>query len=198
MTFLPRRLTVYCGSQPGRDPVYAEAARALGRAMAARGVELVYGGGSIGLMGVCADTVLAGGGKVTGVIPRSLFVREVGHRGLTTCTIVESMHERKAIMVDLADAFVVLPGAFGTLDEMFEVLTWGQLGIHEKPVVLVNVNDYWTPLLAAVDVMVARGFLRKEHRALLNSVSSAEAALDLIAAWKQPFPVEKWLGRDVR
>jgi uncharacterized protein (TIGR00730 family) len=189
------RVAVFCGSAKGEDPVFVEAARALGRGLVARKQELVYGGGSIGLMGALADEVLAQGGSVTGVIPHSLSVREVGHKKLTRIEVVDTMHERKAIMADLAHAFVTLPGGYGTLDETFEALTWGQLGIHAKPIVFVNVKKFWDPLIAAVDHMVATGFLRKPHRELLSVVETPEQALDLIARWRPPHPVEKWLGR---
>ncbi len=178
--------------------MHGEAARALGRGIVERKLELVYGGGSVGLMGIVADEVLSRGGVVRGVIPHSLFVREVGHRGLTECRIVESMHERKQAMADMAHAFVALPGGFGTLDETFEALTWAQLGIHEKPIVLVNVNGFWDHLVAACDRMVSDGFLKQENRDLLCVVPSSEAALDLIARWKPLHDVEKWLSRDQR
>ena len=187
-----KRICVFCGSSPGNDPVYADAARALGRAMVERGLELVYGGGLV------ADEILGRGGVVRGVIPHALFVREVGHRGLTECRIVDSMHERKQAMVDMSDAFVTLPGGYGTLDETFEALTWAQLGIHQKPIVLVNIRGFWDPLVASCDRMVKDGFLRQDNRDLLCVVPSPEAALDLIARWKQPHPVEKWIKRDER
>jgi len=166
--------------------------------MAERGLELVYGGGSVGLMGVVADELLGRGGVVRGVIPHSLFIREVGHRGLTECRIVDSMHERKQIMVDMADAFVTLPGGFGTLDETFECLTWAQLGIHAKPIVLVNVRGFWDPLVATCDRMVALGFLKQENRDLLNVVATPAEALDRVAGWKPLHPVEKWITREER
>ncbi|MBI3724699.1 TIGR00730 family Rossman fold protein [bacterium] len=193
-----RRVAVFCGSQAGDDPAFAETARELARGLVARRLELVYGGGSIGLMGVLADEVLARGGHVIGVIPRTLFVREVGHRALTECRLVETMHERKAIMADLASAFVTLPGGYGTLDETFEALTWGQLGIHSKPVVLVNARGFFGPLVAAVDRAAETGFLSAKHRSLLNVVSTPEAALELISSWKPPFPPEEWLSRETR
>jgi uncharacterized protein (TIGR00730 family) len=187
-----KRVCVFCGSSAGLDPAYAEAARALGRALVERGLELVYGGGSIGLMGACADEVLARGGRVTGVIPRTLFDREVGHRGLTEIHLVDTMHERKALMADMADAFVVLPGAFGTLDESFEILTWAQLGIHAKPIVLVSTGGFWRPLVALIDHMVETGFLKAENRALLNVVATPDEALELALRWKPPVAVERW------
>jgi uncharacterized protein (TIGR00730 family) len=192
------RICVFCGSSPGDDPVFASAARDLGNLMADRGLELVYGGGSVGLMGIVADTLLSRGGVVRGVIPHSLFVREVGHRGLTECKIVDSMHERKQAMADMAHAFLSLPGGYGTLDETFEALTWAQLGIHEKPVVLVNVKGFWDPLVASVDRMVSAGFLKQENRDLLNVAKDPGSALDLIERWKPARPVEKWLTREQR
>ena len=167
MTFLPRRLTVYCGSQPGRDPVYAEAARALGRAMAARGVELVYGGGHVGLMGVVADGVMSAGGRAIGIIPRALARKEVAHAGLSELYVVATMHERKAMMATLGGGFVALPGGLGTLEELFEAWTWSMLGYHTKPVGLLDTNGYWTPLLGLVDHMVQEGFVASWHRELL-------------------------------
>jgi uncharacterized protein (TIGR00730 family) len=192
------RICVFCGSSPGNDPVFAEAGRALGRAMVERKLELVYGGGSIGIMGVVADEILSRGGVVRGVIPHSLFIREVGHRGLTECRIVDSMHERKQAMVDMSDAFVTLPGGYGTLDETFEALTWAQLGIHQKPIVLVNTRGFWDHLVAACDRMVTDGFLKQENRDLLNVVATPVEALDLIGKWKPPHAVEKWITREER
>ena len=193
-----KRVCVFCGSCTGTRAEHAEQARALGRGLVARGHELVYGGGSVGLMGIVADEVLSRNGVVRGVIPHSLFVREVGHRGLTECRVVDSMHERKQAMADLADAFVSLPGGFGTLDETFEALTWAQLGIQAKPIVLVNVAGFWDHLVATCDRMVQEGFLKQENRDLLSVVPASDAALDLIERWKPPQHVEKWLGRDQR
>ena len=159
------RICVFCGSQMGASPRYREAARDFGTLLAGRGLGLVYGGGDVGLMGVLADAVLAAGGHAWGVIPRSLADREVAHAGLTELEIVTSMHERKARMADLADAFVALPGGLGTLDELFEIWTWAQLGIHAKPIGLLNVLGYFDPLLAFLDRTVEEGFVRPEHRA---------------------------------
>ncbi len=172
------RLCVFCGSSPGRRPIYLEAARALGRALAERGHGLVYGGSSIGLMGAAADAALAAGGEVIGVIPRSMVDREIAHERLTMSHVVETMHERKAKMTELSDAFVALPGGHGTLDELFEALTWSQLGIHAKPIGAWNVGGYWTPLLAALDHAVAEGFVRPHDRARLRV---AEGLDDLLA-----------------
>jgi len=162
-----RALCVFCGSNGGHDPAFAEAACAFGRALARRGVALVYGGGRVGLMGVLADAVLAGGGAAIGVIPRALVERELAHPGLTALHVVGSMHARKARMADLADGFVALPGGIGTLEELFEIWTWAQLGEHRKPVALLNSAGYYDPLIAFLESVVAAGFLRAEHRALL-------------------------------
>jgi uncharacterized protein (TIGR00730 family) len=170
------RIAVFCGSRAGAAPAYAEAAATLGDVLARRGCELVYGGAHVGLMGVVADAALAAGGRVTGVIPASMVDRELAHRGLSDLRIVGSMHERKALMASLADAFLVLPGGMGTLDEMCEILTWAQLGIHARPVGLLDVRDYWRGFLAFLDTAVAEGFLRADDRARLR-VSPDPAAL---------------------
>jgi uncharacterized protein (TIGR00730 family) len=188
-----RRLCVFCGSSKGAKPLYADSARRLGERMAARGLGLVYGGGHIGLMGVLADAVLVGGGEAVGVIPRSMVERELAHERLTELHVVDTMHQRKALMADLADGFAALPGGFGTGDELFEILTWAQLGLHEKPVGLLNVAGYFDPLLAWVDRGVAEGFLRPEHRALLRVADGEDALLDLLLeAPAGPAPT-KWL-----
>ncbi len=171
------RLCVFCGSSPGRRPIYVDAAVRLGRALAERGHGLVYGGGSVGLMGTVADAVLEGGGEAIGVIPRSMVDRELAHQRLTALHVVETMHERKAKMVSLSDAFVALPGGHGTLDELFEALTWSQLGIHEKPIGMWNVDGYWDPLLAALDHMSAEGFVRPHDRARLIDERELEPLL---------------------
>lgn len=161
-----RSLCVFCGSNTGSDPRFAAVARDFGALMAKEGIALVFGGGSVGLMGVVADAVLAGGGKAIGVIPRALWDREVGHRNLSELHIVESMHERKAMMASLSDAFVALPGGLGTLEEIFEVWTWAQLGIHAKPVAFLDVGGFYTPLLEFLDRGVDAGFIRPQYRAL--------------------------------
>lgn len=153
-----RRLCVYCGSSPGIDPRYQSAARELGTRLAVAGIELVYGGGRNGLMGIVADAVLAGGGKVTGVIPRHLEGRELAHTGLSELLVVDSMHERKRVMAERADAFAVLPGGIGTLDETVEILSWRQLRLHDKPVVIVDIAGYWSPLVALFEHVVANEF----------------------------------------
>lgn len=162
-----KRICVFCGSQEGNDPVYAENAIAIGKLLVDRGVGLVYGGGKVGLMGHVANAVLVGGGEVMGVIPERLKSREVAHQGLTEMFVVESMHARKAMMAHLSHAFLALPGGWGTMEEMFEILTWTQLRYHTKPIGMLNVNGYYDPLLAFADKAVECGFLRPEHRALL-------------------------------
>jgi uncharacterized protein (TIGR00730 family) len=160
----PNALCVYCGSSNGNHPDYAGQARAFGEEMAHRGIALVYGGGKVGLMGTVADAVLAAGGKVIGVIPRQLVEREVAHPGLTELVVVETMHQRKTRMYELSDAFVALPGGFGTMDEMFEMLTWAQLGLHRYPCAFLDVRGYYTGLRAMMDHMVAEGFVQPGQR----------------------------------
>jgi uncharacterized protein (TIGR00730 family) len=187
-----RRVCVFCGSSTGADPVYADEARRLVRALAARGAGLVFGGGSVGLMGVIADEALAAGAEVIGVIPHGLVVREVAHRGLRDQRVVPTMHARKALMAELADAFVALPGGFGTLEELFEVLTWAQLGIHHKPIGLLNTRGYFDPLLAFVDRAIAAGFVRLEYRRFLVVAESPDAVLDALER-HQPPRVAAWI-----
>jgi uncharacterized protein (TIGR00730 family) len=187
-----KRICVFCGSSPGRDPRHAGAARALGSTLAGRGLELVYGGGSTGLMGLVADATLAAGGTVTGVIPRGLERRELAHRGLTRLEVVASMHERKARMAALADGFVALPGGMGTLEELAEILTWAQLGLHARPVGLLDVAGYYEPLVAFFDRATAEGFLRPEHRRLLAVEREPAALLTRFAAWSPP-AMERWI-----
>jgi uncharacterized protein (TIGR00730 family) len=177
-----RAVCVFCGSSAHADPRYLDAARALGALIARRHVALVYGGGSTGLMGKLADAALARGGRVTGVIPAGLFAREAGHTGLTELREVTSMHERKKLMYDLSDAFVALPGGLGTLEELAEVATWSQLGLHSKPVVLLNVGGFWDPLLAQLDAMARTGLLAPAGRDLIRQARSAERALSVLAA----------------
>ena len=191
-----RRVCVYCGSSPGRRPAYLDQARLLGRLLARRGVGLVYGGASVGLMGAVADAALAGGGEVLGVIPRPLEEREIGHRGLTKLHVVASMHERKQKMADLADAFVAMPGGMGTLEELSETLTWSMLGLHAKPLGLLDVDGYWRPLENFLDHAVAEGFLRAEHRALVLSDADPARLLDRLAAWTPPPRIVKWIDRE--
>ncbi|MGH0035782.1 MAG: TIGR00730 family Rossman fold protein [Myxococcota bacterium] len=190
-----RRVTVFCGSSGGTRPAYLAAARRLGAVLGARGLGLVYGGADVGLMGAVADAALEAGSDVVGVIPESLVRREVAHEGLGDLRVVGSMHERKATMTELGDAFVALPGGLGTLEELFEVLTWAQLGIHSKPVGLLDVDDYFAPLRAMLDHATEEGFVRPEHRAMVASASEADALLDRLGAIPMP-RAEKWLDRD--
>jgi uncharacterized protein (TIGR00730 family) len=173
---------VFCGSAPGENPVFAAAARAFGRLLAARGTTLVYGGGHVGLMGIVADAVLVAGGRVIGVIPERLAERELAHRGLTELFVLPSMHERKAKMASLADAFVALPGGLGTLDELFEIWTWAQLGFHDKPIGLLDVDGFFAPLLELTRHMVEQGFVRAPQLDLVLTERDAEALLDGLEA----------------
>lgn len=186
-------LCVFCGSQPGASPAYAEAATLVGRALAGRGWTLVYGGGRVGLMGTLADAALAAGGKVIGVIPAALVRREVAHQRVTGLEVVGSMHERKARMAELADGFLALPGGIGTLEEWFEAWTWSQLGIHPKPCGLLNVAGYYDPLLAFLDRMTGERFLSSGHRAMAIVDEEIERLLDRLAAY-QPPPVPRWIS----
>jgi uncharacterized protein (TIGR00730 family) len=190
-----RRICVFCGSNTGSDPLYVDAARGLGQLLAREGVALVYGGGSVGLMGEVADSVLGSGGEVIGVIPHALWAREVGHRGLTDLRIVETMHERKAMMADLADAFIALPGGLGTLEEIFEIWTWAQLGLHSKPLGFLDVNGFYAPLMQFLDRAVRERFLRDQHRAIAIIEPEAETLLKRFDTW-QPPRVEKWITRE--
>jgi uncharacterized protein (TIGR00730 family) len=187
-----QRVCVFCGSREGERAVYAEAARATGRALASRGLGLVYGGGGIGLMGQLADAALAAGGEVVGIIPGGLAVREVGHRGVTRLEVVPSMHARKARMAELADAFVALPGGLGTLEELAEIVTWAVLGMHAKPVGLLDVDGYYRPLLAFFDHAVAEGFVAEEHRRFVLTERTPEALLDAFDGFVPPV-VRAWL-----
>lgn len=188
---------VFCGSSPGARPEYREVAVALGSELAARGLRLVYGGASVGLMGAVADAALEAGGEAVGVIPRVLAEKEVMHQGLTELHFVDSMHERKAMLGDLADAFIALPGGFGTFEELLEVLTWAQLGIHRRPCGLLNVGGYYDPLLAMFDRAVEERFVRAEHRGILLAASEPAELLDGFAAY-EPITVGKWLDREQR
>lgn len=193
-----RKVCVFCGSRAGVRPAYAEAARELGLALARRGRGVVYGGGHIGLMGVVADAVLAAGGTIIGVIPQALVDRELAHAGLTELHIVATMHERKARMADLADAFVALPGAFGTADELFEILTWAQLGLHRKPVGLLNVDGFFRPLCDWLDLAVREGFLKPSHRQLLIEADTVDRLVDGIEGFTSLPPEPKWLEPENR
>jgi len=185
---------VFCGSSPGARPSYGAAADALGRALARQGRTLVYGGGNVGLMGAIADAALAAGGRVIGVIPRHLVDREVAHAALSELRVVESMHERKQMMADLADTFVLLPGGLGSLEEFFEIWTWGQLGLHRKPYGLLNVERYFDPLLDFLDHAVAERFVRPLHRSLLLVDDEPERLLARLDA-HEPAPAVKWIDR---
>jgi len=187
-----RTLCVFCGSSRGKRPEYVEMAQALGREMAARGLGLVFGGSSIGMMGALADAELAAGGEVTGVLPRGLFRREVAHTGLTRMLEVDSMHERKALMIELSDGFIALPGGFGTYDELFEVVTWAQIGLHSKPIGLLDVCDFFAPLLAMVAHAAEEGFLPSAHRNLLLREETPTAMLDRLQSYTPPDMPDKW------
>jgi uncharacterized protein (TIGR00730 family) len=185
-------ICVFTGSNPGRNPAFAGAARAFGRLIGERGIALVFGGGRVGLMGQVADGCLAAGGSVTGVIPRALQEREVGHDGLSELHVVETMHERKALMASLSDAFVALPGGIGTCEELFEVWTWAQLGQHAKPVGLLNVAGFYDPLIGFIGRMIGDGFLRADHAGILKVETDGAALLAALAAYEPP-PVHKWI-----
>ena len=186
------RLCVFCGSASGVRPAYLAAARELGRLLGERGAGLVYGGASVGLMGALADAALAAGAEVDGVIPRALVEREIAHAGLTRLHVVEGMHARKARMAELADAFVALPGGLGTLEELFEVWTWAQLGVHDKPLALLDVDGYFAPLLAFLAHAEAEGFVRPAHRAALVAERDPAALIQAIRAYEPP-KVDKWI-----
>ncbi len=188
---------VFCGSCPGNDPDYAAAAQELGRTLAGRGTTLVYGGGHVGLMGVVADAALGAGGEVIGVMPRSLVDREIGHTNLTKLHVVRSMHERKALMSELSEGFIALPGGNGTLEEFFEVLTWAQLGEHAKPCGLLNVAAYYDPLLAVFDQMVDRAFLKREHREIVLVEEDPSSLLERFEGYEPPTTI-KWIGPSER
>jgi uncharacterized protein (TIGR00730 family) len=183
---------VFCGSQSGANPAYAAAARGLGAELARRGLGLVYGGGRVGLMGELALAALSAGGRVVGVIPHALSAKEIALAEATELVVVDTMHARKALMADRSDAFVALPGGFGTCDELFEILTWAQLGIHRKPIGLLNVNGFFTPLLGWLDHVVAEGLLKPKHRELLLVADTVPELLDRLAAWRPGPEVVKW------
>ena len=187
-----KRICVFAGSSAGARPDYVTAAAELGRVLAARSIGLVYGGARVGLMGAVADAVLAGGGEVTGVIPRALVEKEVAHSGLTDLRVVTSMHQRKALMADLSDAFIALPGGWGTLDEMFEILTWAQLGLHRKPCGLLNALGYFERLLSFLDHTMEQGFVRREYGSLLSVAHAPASLLDALQS-QTPVAVEKWI-----
>ncbi len=192
-----KRICVFCGSSSGNRPEYRVAAEELGAELVRRNIGLVYGGGNVGLMGIIADAVLRAGGEAVGVIPENLMAREVGHTGLTKLHVVRSMHERKALMADLSDAFIAMPGGFGTLEEFCEVVTWAQLGLHTKPCGILNVLGYYTPLLRMFDHAVEERFLKPENRALVLARESAAELVRALEEWR-PVRVEKWLDRETR
>ncbi|MFC3126974.1 TIGR00730 family Rossman fold protein [Pseudoroseomonas globiformis] len=192
-----KRVCVFCGSNPGLNPAYASAARALGRAIAARGLGLVYGGGHVGLMGIVADAAMREAAEVIGIIPETLMRREVGHGAITDLRVVSTMHERKAMMADLSDGFIVLPGGIGTLEEAVEAFTWTQLGIHDKGLVFLDTAGYWQRMGAVFDHMVSEGFLHEKHRALVTLAETPEEALDALEDFT-PVTVEKWAEKTQR
>jgi uncharacterized protein (TIGR00730 family) len=186
---------VFCGSTSGTRHVYRDSANAMGKALADRGIDLVYGGGRRGLMGVLADSVLENGGQVTGVIPEAMAAREVAHTGVSQLRVVHSMHERKALMADLSDAFIALPGGFGTFEEFCEIITWAQLGLHRKPCGVLNVEGYYDPLLELFDRAVDVGFISNSNRRIVLEETDPHRLLDLLASYRPP-KVEKWIVSD--
>jgi uncharacterized protein (TIGR00730 family) len=190
------RICVFCGSSPGADPAYAAAAADLGRLLATRGLGLVYGGGHVGLMGRLADAVLAEGGEVIGVLPEALVAKEIGHPGLSDLRVVGSMHERKALMAELSDAFVALPGGLGTVEELFEVYTWAQLGLHRKPCALLDVDGYYEDLAAFLAHAVEERFLREDHRAMLIVERDPRGLLERLRRFEPAAIVPKWIDRE--
>jgi uncharacterized protein (TIGR00730 family) len=189
-------MCVFCGSSPGARPAYGEAAEELGRLLVERGIGLVYGGGAVGLMGRLADAVLAEGGEAIGVLPRALVEKEIGHTGLADLRVVGSMHERKALMADLADGFVALPGGLGTVEELFEVYTWAQLGLHRKPCALLDVEGYYEGIASFLARAVEERFLREDHRAMLIVERDPRALLDRLSEFEPEAVVPKWIDRE--
>jgi uncharacterized protein (TIGR00730 family) len=190
-----KRICVFCGSSSGSRPAYTEAAEKLGRFLAEQRITLIYGGGRVGLMGTLANAVLAADGEVIGIIPHSLVLREVAHQGLTDLRVVQTMHERKALMAELSEAFVAMPGGFGTLDEFCEILTWAQLGLHRKPCGILNVCGYFDPLLRLLEHAVSEGFLRAEHNKMLIVEDDPATLLKKLSAYKAPH-TEKWISNE--
>ncbi|KJK09091.1 MULTISPECIES: TIGR00730 family Rossman fold protein [Pseudomonas] len=189
-----RSVCVFCGASAGVNPAYREAAIALGQTIAQRGLTLVYGGGAVGLMGIVADAAMAAGGEVIGIIPEALKNAEVGHTGLTRLEVVDGMHARKARMAELSDAFVALPGGLGTLEELFEVWTWGQLGYHAKPLGLLDVNGFYSKLGSFLDHVVEEGFVRPQHRAMLQLADAPGELLDAMDSFQAPV-APKWVDK---
>ncbi len=190
-----KRVCVYCGSSIGNQKIYRDVAEAMGAVLARRGIGLVYGGGNVGLMGVVADAALAGGGEVIGVIPRSLADREIAHAGVNDLRVVDSMHTRKALMAELSDAFIAMPGGVGTFEEFFEAVTWTQLGVHRKPCGLLNAGAFYSPLAAFIDQAVTEGFIKPIHRAMIVVDDDPARLLDSLATIELP-DVPKWIRRD--
>jgi uncharacterized protein (TIGR00730 family) len=190
-----KSVCVFCGSNPGNDPVYAEGARAMGAEIARRGMVLVYGGGAVGLMGIVADAALAAGGEVHGVIPRALREKEVGHHHLTRLEIVETMHIRKARMAELSEGFIAMPGGIGTFEELFEIWTWSQLGIHDKPLAFLNVAGFYDPLATFLDNTVEAGFLKQTHRAMTITDTEPATLLDRMEQYV-PAVTYKWVEKE--
>jgi uncharacterized protein (TIGR00730 family) len=190
-----RAVCVFCGSNAGADPAYVGAAQAVGEGLARRGIRVVYGGGRVGMMGALADATRAAGGEVVGVIPRQMIEREIGHTGIAELRVVGSMHERKALMVELSDAFIALPGGIGTFEELFEVYTWAQLGIHAKPLGLLDVAGYYQPMRAMLDHAVSERFLREETRAMLAVAGDLDGLLAAFDGWR-PADTHKWIDLD--
>jgi uncharacterized protein (TIGR00730 family) len=191
------RICVFCGSSPGSRTIYRQQAKVLGRLLAAKGIGLVYGGGNVGLMGIIADAVIQASGEVIGIIPRALLDAEIGHQGLSELRVVGSMHERKAMMAELSDAFIALPGGFGTFEEFCEVVTWSQLGLHRKACGLLNVAGYYDSLLALFDHAVQEGFLKPEHRSLVISDDDPEQLIYRIQKFEPP-ETPKWITKNQR
>lgn len=189
-----KRICVFCGSNSGNDPLYSETAVTVGKFFAEQNIELVYGGGRVGLMGKIADTVMANGGKVIGIIPKGLSDREVAHQGLTELHIVDSMHTRKALMAELSDGFIALPGGVGTFEEFCEIVTWAQLGIHTKPCALMNVGGFYDAFITMFDYSMEQGFIRPQHRALVLVESEIEKIYSLMKDYRPPV-IEKWLDK---
>lgn len=190
-----KSVCVFCGSNPGNDPAYAEGARAMGREIARRGMVLVYGGGAVGLMGVVANAALEAGGEVHGVIPQALRDKEVGHHGLTRLEVVDTMHTRKARMAELSEGFIAMPGGIGTFEELFEIWTWGQLGIHTKPLGMLDVAGFYEPLASFLDATVSAGFLKQSHRAIAMTETDPAALLDRMEAYV-PQATYKWVEKE--
>jgi uncharacterized protein (TIGR00730 family) len=193
-----QRVCVFCGSSPGARPAYAEATAEVARLLAGQGIGVVYGGGHVGLMGVLADTAMAAGGEVIGVMPQALVDREIGHTEISELRVVGSMHERKALMADLSDAFIALPGGAGTLEELFEVYTWAQLGLHDKPCGLLDIEDYFSGLVGFLDHAVDERFLREEHRAMLIVEREPRPLIERLAEFEPRAVTPKWIDREER